>query len=215
METEFKFSAISVAPLQALEESERLACADLGPPSRFHEIDRYLDTATCALELAGWACRLRLRADRWIVSLKGTLDRSGEEGGALHRRPEIEGPATDSAQPARWPPSDARHTVLRVTRGEPLLERVRLRQTRTERSVSQDGRPLGTLSLDRIVVIHGERPLGEMLVVELELAEGAGSRQGVLADALSSVPGLEPEPETKLERALQMVTTVGLPACPG
>jgi inorganic triphosphatase YgiF len=212
MEIELKFAARGDDPLLVLEAAERLGPVGLGPPVRFDETDRYLDTVELAVAAAGWACRLRLRGDRWIVSLKGPPAAHAGDGSALHRRPEVEGPATDSTEPMLWPPSAARTKLLGLARGEPIVERLRLEQHRTERRVFEDGRQLGILSLDRTAVVHRGRRLGEMKVVELELTEAGQDRQTSLAAALAGVAGLEPEPRNKLECALELTEAADRPA---
>lgn len=211
VEVELKLTAENDAPLEALASAQRLGPAELGPPETADELDRYLDTADGRFAAARWACRLRTRGDRTIVSLKGpaeqtTGSKSAGAGAALHRRPEVEGPATDDLDPRWWPRSPGRDFVDRLRAGEPLVERLALRQRRTERAVLVDGARLGTLSLDRVAVLHGGEELGELHVVELELAPAAAeARLGELARALAGVDGLVPDRATKLERALALL----------
>ena len=76
-----------------------------------------------ALEAARWACRLRRRSGIAIVSLKGPAE-SGT-GGWLHRRPELEGPATPEPVPERWSPSDARTLLDRLRGGNAISSALR------------------------------------------------------------------------------------------
>ena len=55
-----------------------------------HE-DRYVDTPDGALAAAGYAGRFRSSGDGTIITLKGL--RRQDDGGAAHRREELEGPA--------------------------------------------------------------------------------------------------------------------------
>ena len=170
------------------------------------ELDRYLDTADLRLAAARWACRLRSREGRTIVSLKGPAEHA--PGDLLHRRPELEGPADAGLQPERWPPSAARDRLVELTGGGALVERFSLAQERTERAVRVDAGQIGELSLDRVRVVHLQVEVGRMLVVELELdpgALGAGLDPGPLALALGRVAGLVPDPASKLERALALL----------
>ena len=206
VEAELKYTALSEPPLDELEHSEVLGPARIGAARTVAEVDRYLDTADLRLAAVRWACRLRLREGRTIVSLKGPAEH--EAGDPLHRRAEVEGPATPSLEASTWPPSPAREQLLAMTGGAALRERFSLEQERTERAVSLDGGRIGGLSLDRVRVIHDGREVGRMWVVELELDPSAlerGLDHGPLAQALSAVDGLLLDPATKLERALAML----------
>lgn len=206
VEAELKYAAADERPLRALEAAARLGPATLGQARTVAELDRYLDTADLRLAAARWACRLRTREGRTIVSLKGPAEH--RPGDPLHLRPEVEGPAGPGPEPSAWPPSPARGRLLALTGSEPLLERFRLAQERTERSVNLDGRRVGGLSLDRAQVMHAGVNVGRMLVVELELDPEAlegGLDSEPLARGLAQVEGLAPDPSSKLERALAMV----------
>jgi inorganic triphosphatase YgiF len=206
-EVEAKFRADGEDPLRRLESAARLGEAELGEARSIEEVDRYLDTWRGALEVARWACRLRRRGDRVIVSLKGPAEAGS--GGWLHRRPELEGPATGALDPRRWPASPARDLVDALRAGDPLVERLTLRQVRVERAVRAAGRAVGVLTLDRVRIEHGGRAVGDLHVVELELGSGAPPEDEELlrrlADALGAVPGLEPEGRSKLEHALERI----------
>ena len=141
------------------------------------------------------------------VSLKGPPEPG--TAGALHRRPELEGPATDQPDPGRWPPSPARDAVLAMSGGEPLTQRFdAATSSARERVVSVEGIAIGTLSLDSVTRPARRRRARPFLVVELELDDAAvadGLDPAPLATALGDLPGLEPEPQTKLERALALL----------
>ncbi len=210
VEVEARFRADRPERLTALAAADSLAEATLGAARTFDETDRYLDTADGRLAAARWACRLRSRGDAYRVSLKGPPEASGSEW--LHRRPEIEGPATASLDPGDWPSSDARSFLESLAGGGKLRERMRLDPRRTERAVAVGGDRLGTLTLDRVGVISAGAGVGELLIVELELATDDPSAAAVLerlAAALEDTPGLSPEPRTKLERALELAGAGG------
>lgn len=206
IEVEARFAAAGPEPLRALATRERLGPAGLGPVRSSDEVDAYLDTAGGSLAAHRWACRLRSRDGRVIVSLKGPPD--AEAGGWLHRRAEVEGPATAARDPLAWPQSPARELVDRLRDGAPLVERFVLRQVRVERDVILDERRIGTLSLDTVVVEHRGQPCGCFHVVELELAADAGGEGralAVLAAELEDIRGLAAEPRSKLEHALGLI----------
>jgi inorganic triphosphatase YgiF len=206
IEVELKLRSETEEPLRALALTARLGPATLGPASEAVELDRYLDTVDGRLAAAGWACRLRSRHGTTIVSLKGPPQH--DHGDSLHRRPEVEGPASTDLAPDRWPSSPAREQLLELSGGGTLVERLALRQRRTEREAHIDGQRVGTLSLDRVQVEHRGATLGGFVAVELELdgvALGNGFDPAPLADALLTTRGLVHEPHTKLERALALL----------
>jgi len=215
-EVELKLGAADAGPLDVLARLDRLGPASLGPPGTASETDVYLDTRDGRLATARWACRLRSRGGRTIVSLKGPATATGGgPGQILHRRPEVEGPATAEPRPSDWPPSEARDRLAALTGGAQLVERFSLRQERTERSVHRAGAPVGILSLDRVEILHDGRSAGRLFAVELELAPGEAddaSLVGDLATALTAISGLHPDPRTKLEHALAIIAP---PATPG
>ena len=82
-----------------------------------------------------------------------------------------------------------------------------LHQRRVERAVTQGTRRIGTLSLDTVDVAHLGARVGRLYVVELELRAGTEDEAILdpLARELGAIPGLAPEPQTKLERALALI----------
>lgn len=207
IESELKYLAADERPLVHLETTDRLGPATLGRPRGVAELDRYLDTADLRLAAVRWACRLREREGRRILSLKGPAEHEATD--VIHRRPEVEGIAGPGLDPSSWPPSTARDLLVDLSAGVTLFERITLAQHRTERSVTVAGASIGLLSLDRSQVLHETAELGVLRVVELEFgseALAAGLDPGPLAAALDAVPGLVRDPLTKLERALAMVT---------
>ena len=204
VEVEARFTAKGRAPLDRLAAVETLGPAVLGRAATVHEEDRYLDTPDGRLAAARWACRLRTRGGETRVSLKGPPEHPTT--GWLHRRPEVEGPATPALDPAAWPPSDARDLLVQLSGGGPLSERFRLVQQRTERGVAIDGRAVGGLTLDMVQVERRGTPVRTMHLVEVELGPLGDAARDLdpLAEALLAEPGLVPEPRTKLELALDL-----------
>jgi inorganic triphosphatase YgiF len=210
-EVEAKFLVTGDDALESLASASRLADAELGPATTFDEIDIYLDTADGRLGAEGWACRLRDRGNGFIISLKGPPPR-GAGDAWLHRRPELEAPASESLIPADWPPSEARDLLERLSDGVPLAERFRLLQRRTERGVHLGGDRLGTLSLDVVTVVATSgRTVGGFDAVELELELAAAddpvaaAHLDTLANALADRPGLAADRRTKLEHAAELL----------
>jgi inorganic triphosphatase YgiF len=206
VEVELKYLASGPAALTRLAAEPRLGPAELGPPRTVIEIDSYLDTRDGRLGAARWACRLREREGSVRISLKGPPGPGA--AGALHRRPELEGPAGAGRDPTAWPPSDARDLLDRLRDGEPLAERLRLRQARTERAVDVAGDVIGTLTLDVVAVESAGRDGGTLYVAELELTgDGAAgeARLDELQAALDSTDGLVADDRTKLEHAIDML----------
>ncbi len=206
-EIEAKFRAESAEPLVALATRPSLGRALLGTARTVDELDRYLDTDDGHLAAARWACRLRTREGGTRISLKGP--RVGLAEPWYHRRPEVEGPATDVIEPEAWPGSPALDLLEKLRAGHPLGERLRLDQARTERAVRHaDGSSIGTLTLDRVRMSHAGADLGQLFMVELELDASSGSAEHELAELatdLAATDGLVPEPRSKLEHALERI----------
>ncbi len=203
LEVEARFRADDAETLRRLAARGTLGVATLGEPRTVLETDRYLDTTDGRLGAARWACRLRSREGVTRISLKGPPEGSG--GAWLHRRPEVEGAASEHVDPAAWPPSPALALLAELSGQAPLVETLRLTQERTERSVVVAGRTVGTLTLDAVTAERAGERLGEMHVVELEIrGDGVELDLAPLAHELAREPGLSPEPSTKLELALAM-----------
>jgi len=216
-EAELKLRAPDEAALDALAAAPSLGGAVLGPATVVHEVDVYLDTADGRLAAARWACRFRTREGRSWISLKGPATHDPED--ALHRRPEVEGPVGEPGLPISWPESPAREMVLELAGEAALEERLSLVQERTERSVTDGAEPLGTLSLDRVEVMAGDRSAGRLRIVELELHPGASGdradRHAARAGELQLVleeRGLVREPASKLVLALELVRAAQPPS---
>ena len=206
VEAELKYTALTERPLQELERAEALGPARLGVARTVAELDRYVDTLDLRLAAVRWACRLRSREGRTIVSLKGPAEHAA--GDLLHLRPEVEGPADSGVDAKAWPPSPARDQLLAMTGGAALVDRFSLEQERTERSVSVGPARIGALSLDRVRVVLDGNEIGRMAVVELELEPKAlaeGLDLAPLSMTLSAMDGLVPDPSSKFERALAML----------
>ncbi len=202
LEIEARFRAAGRDALDRLARAATLGHASVGEPRTSVEEDRYLDTVDGRLAGARWACRLRSRHGVTVVSLKGPPDAATT--GWLHRRPEVEGPATPSTDPASWPASPARERLLALTDGGALNERLRLHQVRTERRLVDGAGEIGVLSLDEVEVRVGDSSADAFYIVELEVAESRETELDALAPLLAQQDGLVAEPRTKLEIALAL-----------
>lgn len=203
VEVEARFRATSLAPLDRLTSRPTLGPAVLGAPHVVFETDRYLDTADGRLAAARWACRLRSRDGVMRLSLKGPPETPAT--GWLHRRPEVEGPATSKLDPRRWPPSAATDLLADLAGNSELVVQLVLEQRRVERAVVTDARAVGTLTLDTVAATRADRRAEPFHLVELELAGGTARDLADLAGALAADRDLAAEPRTKLEIALSLL----------
>ncbi len=91
IEVELKYRMTDPATGERLLAADSLAgFVPLGPAETVRHEDRYVDTADGALATAGFAGRLRETGGRAVITLKGL--RRLDDGGAAHRREELEGP---------------------------------------------------------------------------------------------------------------------------
>ncbi len=203
MEVELKYRMTDVATGERLLAADDLAgFAATGPAETVHHEDRYLDTADGALAAAGYAARLRKAEAGTVITLKG-LDRE-DEGGALHRREELEGPADPARPPGAWPASEARDAVVAIVGAHDLEDLVALRQVRRKRTYAHDGTVV-ELSVDDVEVVVGGAVAERFAELELELREGSEAALEPLADMLSEIEELVAVDTSKLERALEAV----------
>ncbi|MGH2466258.1 MAG: CYTH domain-containing protein, partial [Candidatus Limnocylindrales bacterium] len=94
LEVELKYAVRDRSALEQALVAERLGGLVVGPWRTVMVVDRHLDTPDGAIRRHGFAARLRRTGDETVISLKGAaVDGSG---GALHRRAEIEGPASEA-----------------------------------------------------------------------------------------------------------------------
>jgi CHAD domain-containing protein len=207
-EVELKYAVADPEALQARLETGLLeGVASLGGEGwRSVEIeDRYVDTATGSLEAAGLGVRLRRIDGARLVTVK-SMAQGGQEGEpqALHRRMELEAPASARMDPGTWPESDARERVESLSGGERLRTRFTLVQHRLERElVSGDGR--ATLSLDASEVRRRGRALGEFTTLEVEAAPGSDGFLKRLAGPLEATGLVSAEARSKERIAHEMV----------
>ena len=211
MEIEAKFAVLNAETFRRLQAADHLAGFALSAGQVKQVRDTYLDTAGRLILAAGYACRWREQDEGVLITLKGL----GGVEGAVHRREELQVLLPANTPPTgwfdvahhRWPTSPVRDRVLQLIGEAPLTPLFELEQTRTIRQVRQDERLVAELSLDQVRVAAGgqEQSYSEL---EVELApQGTENDLAVIAACLQNEWGLEPEPQSKFERALALLET--------
>jgi CHAD domain-containing protein len=141
----------------------------------------YYDTPD--LRLARWGMSLRYRTgEGWTVKL------AGESSGPMLVRDELvfDGPGTQ-------PPDGAVDLVSAFVREAPLAPVARLRASRRPLELrDQDGRALGELTDDRVMVLDGRRASRRFREIEVELAPDAPD--GVLDQVIQRLRKAGAEP---------------------
>ena len=201
MEVEAKFSLDETAA-QALEALDELAGYRLGETRVVADVDQYLDTADYRILRGGYACRIRERNDQLIATLKSLTPADS----ALHSRQELETElAPDAGDPTSWPAGEARDLAVGLTDGAPLQTLFMIWQQRHVRPVLDGERLVGEWSLDRVETTAGDKT-AHATELEIELkGDGTTDDLGRLAEALAGQPGVQPQPQSKFERAMSML----------
>ncbi|MDQ3492107.1 MAG: CHAD domain-containing protein, partial [Chloroflexota bacterium] len=168
--------------------------------------DRYVDTAERSLEAAGYGVRLRRIDGHRLVTVKSMAQDAQRDGEpqALHRRLELEAPASARLDPATWPEGPARERIESLIGGERLRTRFTLVQRRLERDLVSDGLQ-ATLSLDTAEVRRRGESLGTFATLEVEAADGADRLLSQLAGPLESTGLISAETRSKERIAHEMV----------
>jgi triphosphatase len=174
--------------------------------------DRYVDTAYGALEKAGFGARLR-RENEGAVTItvkSASHDRPGDDDddetdpAALSQRVEVEGPASERLDPDLWPPSAARELINEVRDGARLRILFTINQRREKKTLALDDGPV-LVTLDRVAVFRGARPLSSFSVLEVEATKGSGANLTRLASLIEATGFVVPEPRSKEEIARHYV----------
>ncbi len=208
-EVELKYAITDPDALQARLEAGLLddVARFGGEPWRTVEIeDRYVDTAQGSLEAAGYGVRLRRIDGHRLVTVKSMAQDAPRDGEpqALHRRLELEAPASARLDPATWPEGPARERIESLIGGERLRTRFTLVQRRLERDLVSDGLQ-ATLSLDTAEVRRRGESLGTFATLEVEAADGADRLLSQLAGPLESTGLISAETRSKERIAHEMV----------
>jgi len=217
-EVEAKFTVADPTLLHKLATHEAVVAGYcFGDPITKELQDVYLDTADYRLLRHGYQLRVRAGDGQWLAALKSRVVAS--EVGIYHRL-EIEEPLDEASRPAKVgalpaPIIDALSGI--AGRHKELGVICTLEQTRQVREVSaaSPGRKpeaaslLALLCLDevRLYQIEEEAILARAYEVEIELAAGVDMAElQVLADRFMGAYGLIPSTESKLERALGIIS---------
>jgi triphosphatase len=174
--------------------------------------DRYIDTAYGALEQAGFGARLR-REDEGPVTITvksashdrpGVDDEAEADSAALSQRVEVEGPADERVDPDLWPASAARELINEVRDGARLRTLFTIAQRREKKTLALDDGPV-LVTLDRVSVFRGARPLSSFSVLEVEATKGSGANLVRLAAFVEATGFVVAEPRSKEEIARHYV----------
>lgn len=169
--------------------AERLG-AELGPPLRLEQENRFYDSPDLRLRRAGMNLRLRRENVRWVLTAKR---KAPGGGGGLHTHDEWE-LALDPAQagdPATWPLPEPLQTALA---GSPVAPQGGFANLRLEWHLGPD-----LLCLD--ATDYGQR-LDHELEIETAEPHPAAARWGARLRAWGIA--WRPEPRTKFARWLEL-----------
>jgi triphosphatase len=167
-----------------------------GAGERWRELeisDRYFDTPGGALAASGHGARLRQIGDRTTLTVKQDIDVRG----GLHRRLELEAPASGTLRPTDWPPSRARARIESVVGRRRLIERFVVHQQRRERRLRLP-EAVVLLSIDEARVEVAGWPAGELRQLEAELADGDPAVMRLVGRRIGRNDLLKAEPRSKL-----------------
>lgn len=218
IEIEAKFSLSSPEILARLaKQSMVLPGYRLGAVSRKEVVDVYLDTPERCLLRTGYQLRTRVVDDEWWVTFK-TREVGSDVG--IYRRVEIEERLAENAFPAKvenLPATIVEALAGIVAKPELLDVLCVLEQTRQVRAVTSTTRghrrsaaaPLAMLSLDEIRIRQQREGalLARAYEIEIELVPGVDVAElQVLADRFVGAYDLTPSRESKLERALLILS---------
>ena len=218
VEIEAKFSVTSPHLLHELAAPGlSMSGYRFGAPVIKQVVDVYHDTADYRLLRTGYQLRTRRSGEQWLATLKS---RSVGSDIGIYRRLEIEEPLATADAPATigdLPPAIVEALAAIVTPAQAIASICVIDQTRRVRDVTA-GAPgrrrstaqrLAILSLDEMVIrqCESDPPLARLYEVEVELAPDVDTAElQVLADRLIGAYALLPSQESKLERALGVLS---------
>jgi len=217
-EIEAKFGVADPRLLHALAAPDlSISGYRFGPSVSKQIVDIYLDTPDYRLLRTGYQLRARRNGGQWLATLKS---RGVGSDIGIYRRLEIEEPLAMEGAPTvigDLPSAIIEALAAIITLTQSLVSICVIEQTRRVRDVKA-GAPgrrrstaqcLASLSLDEMVIRQSESdpPLARLYEVEVELAPDVDAAElQVLADRLIGVYALLPSQESKLERALGVLS---------
>ena len=203
IETEVKFIIPDQATLAALKKVTSLDDFQLQSIGTKSLVDRYLDTSDKRLFRAGYACRIRTTPQKQTFALKSLTPPEGN----IHRRQEFE-MEVESDQPQTWAKGEAKDLVLGIIGEQQLHSLFTIYQTRHKYHGRLGEEPIIELSLDEVSVNDAGKT--DYFELEAELLEsGSEDDLGRFVDALQANWDLQPEVQSKFERALASIENVG------
>lgn len=221
-EVELKYRVLDLAALRAwLDEgwADAIPWATLGAARTKAVEDRYFDTLREALRHHGFGARLRRVGGRYLVTVKSLSaeelepdDMASASGAAsvpgvaapIHRRIELEGPATGRLDPRTWPSSPARELIDELRGAARLRGLFTIRQLREVRVVTGEGGS-AELSLDEVRVIAGRSVVGTFAELEVESTGGSADLLAGVSRALATTGLLVASSRSKEAQARALV----------
>lgn len=213
MEIEAKYAIPSEQRFEQLQLLDSLGPYPLRGSRTTAIHDTYLDTPTRTLWSAGYSLRRRDKGSALVMTLKALAGGAG----TVKRREELEIAIAQPVPPALWPPSAARDRVIEIIGDQALAPLFDLRQTRHERIILVEEREASVLSLDAVTLSSEDRET-HFYVLEAELLpDGTEADLAGIMRALEESWQLQPDAETKLQRALAFfeLRMPGMPGMPG
>jgi triphosphatase len=200
MEIEAKFAVPDEATWLKLQTVDQIAGYALSTGKTKQVHDTFVDIPDRSILASRHVCRKR-EVDGLIVM---TLKSGQSVEGAVHRREELEITLERELPIGQWPPSEIRDRLLSIVGDVKLVPLFDQHQTRIIRWVTQGGRVVAEMSVDKVELSIGDRAR-YYFEVEFELKE-AGTEQDLAAIAacLQEAWGLKPEPRSKFARALAL-----------
>lgn len=196
MEIEAKYTA-SEEQLARLMEADALGEYRLEKAEEQHLTDFYMDTDARDIWKGGYACRIREKNGKWLLTVKGL----GGAEGAIHQREEYEMEIQPRMPPQQWPDGPARDLVISLSRSRPMAELCIIRQRRVLRKVYRGKCLIGEMSLDA-VDMGSAGQVKRSYEVEVELEQDGTLEDLQSLDKILRSYSLRPEPRSKFERAM-------------